>query len=103
MRKTKKKRAREYVRLLDKAHEAVRKAIETRNTGIAMELLEECQDAAIQLGGLIEESEGENFSTISILEDYCELVYQIHEAVREDAKADAGRFYKRLHKFSIQI
>ncbi|MBP1550072.1 MAG: hypothetical protein J6A05_08715, partial [Oscillospiraceae bacterium] len=43
----------------------------------AQNLLADCQDTAIQIGNLIEESEGEGFVTVSFLEEYCEALYEV--------------------------
>ena len=83
MRKTQKKEAGNFVELLAQAHEAVVKAVRAGKNYIAMDLLEQCQDGAIRLGNLVEKAEGEGGRIIPLLEDYCELVYQIHEEKSE--------------------
>ena len=102
MNKTQKKQAGDYLRLLEKAHDEVRKAIETKKYDVAMDLLEQCQDAAIELGNRIEAAEGEGFVTIPLLENYCELTYQIYEEIRQNHFASAGKVYKSLRKALIQ-
>ncbi len=79
MRKAQKQQAEDFVKLLDRAHKEIKKAIERKDGAAAADLLEQCQDGAIELGNMIEAEEGEGFVTISLLEEYCELVYQIHE------------------------
>lgn len=103
MNKTQKKQAGDYLRLLEKAHNEVRRAVETKKYDVAMDLLEQCQDAAIELGNRIEAAEGEGFVTIPLLEDYCELTYQIHEEIWQKHFASAGKVYKNLRKSLIQI
>ena len=103
MNKTQKKKAGDYLRLLEKAHDEVRKALETKKYDVAMELLEQCQDAAIELGNRIEAAEGEGFVTIPLLENYCELTYQIHEEIWQKQSASAGKVYKSLRRSLIQI
>ena len=39
--------------------------------------LQDCQDMAITIGGVIEESEGEGTSAVKALEEYCESLYQL--------------------------
>lgn len=102
MNKTQKKQAGDYLRLLEKAHDEVRKAIETKKYDVAMDLLEQCQDAAIELGNRIEAAEGEGFVTIPLLENYCELTYQIYEEIRQNHFASAGKVYKSLRRALIQ-
>ena len=79
MRKAQKKEAESFIILLEEAHKAVSKAMEAGKNYIVQDLLEQCQEGAIKLGELIESAEGERFKTIPLLEDYCELVYQIYE------------------------
>lgn len=103
MRKADKEQADEIVRLLGQVHEGIRKMLETGQKGTVLDLLSQCQDAAIQLGETIERSEGEGFVTVTLLEEYCELVYQIYESVRQGENIPAGKTYKNLHRSLILI
>lgn len=79
MRKSQKKQAEGFMELLEQVHEEIRKAIENQTMLTALALLADCQEGAIALGDLIEKAEGEDCKTIKTLEEYCELVYKIHE------------------------
>ncbi len=103
MKKTHKHQIISAIGLLDKAHDALKKAVETGNSDIALTLLEQCQDSAIQIGGMIEESEGEGFATVGLLENYCEQLYQTYELIRQKQSVSAGRIYKNLRKDLIRI
>lgn len=103
MKKTHKHQIISAIGLLDKAHDALKKAVETGNSDIALTLLEQCQDSAIQIGGMIEESEGEGFATVGLLENYCEQLYQTYELIRQKQSISAGRIYKNLRKDLIRI
>lgn len=103
MRSAQKKQAMEFVELLSRAHKEIRKAMEGKNQTAAMELLEQCQDGAIELGNMIEESEGEEFATVHLLEDYCELLYQFHEKKRLGISSNMGQDYKLMQKSLAQI
>ncbi len=103
MRKAQKQQAEEFAKLLDRAHNEIRKAIDRKDPGTARELLEQCQEGAIELGNMIEEEEGEGFITVSLLETYCELVYQIHETILYGAAVNGGRIQKRLRRLLVQI
>lgn len=46
----------------------------------ANQLLEDLQASAIQIGTTIEQFEGEATETVHLLEEYCELVYQLSQA-----------------------
>lgn len=89
--------------LLDKAHEAFKKAMETGNSDMTLSLLEQCQDSAIKIGGMIEKSEGEDFATIGLLENYCEQIYQTYELIRQQQALSIGKAYKKLCKDLIRI
>ena len=56
MRKSQIKQIQDMLALLGKAQDSIKKALETGNTEIALTLLEQSQDSAIQVGGMIEES-----------------------------------------------
>lgn len=103
MRKAQKQQALDFVKLLGQAHDAVKKNIEKRETAQAMELLGQCQQGAIELGHLIESTEGEGFSTITVLEDYCELVWHIYEEISQGSMLNASGIYKNLRKQLIRI
>ena len=78
MRRYQKKIANEYIQLLVQAHSAVKKSMEVRDEETVLDLLGQCQEAAIQLGTMIEAEEGEGFGTVKLLEDYCEVVFQVY-------------------------
>lgn len=103
MRKAQKKQAEEFVELLGQVHDEIRKAVDAKNYGLAMSLLEQCQEGAIKLGNLIELTEGEGFITIPLLEDYCELIYIIHEEIGQSQSVNENQVYKSLRKSLIQI
>lgn len=103
MRKSQQKQIQDMLAMLDKAHEAIKKAIETGNREIAFALLEQCQDSAIQIGGLIEESLGEDFVTVGMLESYCEQIFQTYEMIRQQQSLNINKACKNLHKELIRI
>ncbi len=103
MRKSQKKQIENMLDLLEQAHTAIKKAVETGNTEIALTLLEQAQDSAIQVGGMIEESLGEEFATVRILESYCEQVYQSYEMIRQQRAVNVGKVYKSLRRELIRM
>lgn len=103
MRKSQKRQIENMLTLLGKAQDAIKKALETENCEIALSLLERCQDSAIQIGGMIEESFGENFVTVELLENYCEQIYQIYELIRQGQPVNPNKTYKNLCKEQIRI
>lgn len=49
-----------------------------------VELLQECQEVAIAVGNSIEKSEGQNHVVVSLLEEYCEKLYQCSKELSEE-------------------
>lgn len=103
IRKVQKNQIEGIVGVLDKAHDAIKKAVETGNGEAALLLLEQCQDSAIQIGGMIEEYLGEDFVTIGLLESYCEQIYQTYELIRQNHSVNANKTCKVLRKELIRI
>lgn len=107
MRKAQKKMALEHVRTQYQAHDQIRNLIEEQNEDAAMDLLGLCQQGAIELGNLIEQTEGEDSPVIRLLEMYCEEVYRIYEGIRENMDGvnviNGKHVYNMLQKWLIQI
>lgn len=103
MRKAQKKQAEEFVELLGQVHNEIKKAISAGDVMMAQELLGQCQQGAIELGNLIEKTEGEGFVTVSYLEKYCEIVYGIYQEINAEAEVNAEKVYKHLRKALLTI
>lgn len=103
MRKAQKKQAERLAELLKQAHREIEKALKHRNQALALDLLEQCQSAAVELGTSIEEQEGEGFPTVKFLEDYCEGLYQFYEKIRLNEPVNEREEYNALKNFLIQI
>ncbi len=89
--------------LLREAHRNLKELIGNNNLNNAIALLSECQDGAIQLGTMIEESEGEGFATVGILEEYCEGIFQTHQMLMQGDYVDAEAAYIRLEAFQERV
>lgn len=103
MRAEQKKKAEDFLGLLEAAHDEICKAVEKNDISAALTLLEDCQNGALALGNMIEEIEGEEFVTVSILEEYCDQVYQIYESIAESGTAGINKIHKTLRKYWVQI
>lgn len=55
--------------------------VQNRNLETARQMLEACQNTAIQIGTMLEQKQGEGCAAVSLLEEYCELIFQIHEEI----------------------
>ena len=98
MRKYKKRDCLEIIKTLDSAHAEIAKCAERKDTEGAEVLLEQCQQAAIAIGNMIEESEGEGTEAVGKLEEYCELLYRVNEEIQNGSCANVRQMEKRLRK-----
>lgn len=83
MRKNVKEQLEGMILLLEEAWAEMDRALSNQAYITAQELLEETYQAAIQMGTVIEQWEGEGFVTVGILEEYCERIYEVHKALSE--------------------
>lgn len=103
MRKIQKKQILDFTALLEEAHEELKKVTGMKQYAEAADILSQCQQGALQIGELIEQEEGEGVPTISCLENYCELVFQVHESICQGGDVNPNRIYKNLRKSLINI
>lgn len=104
MRRKQKQQADELLRQMELAHDQIRNCIKQNNIPFAEQLLEDCQYAAVSLGTFIENIEGEGLPTVSLLEEYCELTYQMHENLEDGTgQSNPNEYYKRLKQKLIKI
>ena len=75
-----------FMELFYEAHGEVQKYMDAGESATVSNLLADCQESAISLGSMIEESEGEGFVTVHLLEDYCELLYKVSTEAAGDVK-----------------
>ncbi|MDE6942149.1 MAG: hypothetical protein K2P40_14565, partial [Lachnospiraceae bacterium] len=64
--------------------------------------MEECQNGGITVGTLIENTEGEGHPTVLLLEEYCEVAYQIHEELIQNKNVNTNKIYKLLRQKLIK-
>lgn len=105
MRKVQKQNLLEALKTLNLAHKEIKEELHRNNNATAQNMLSECQEFAISLGEIVEESEGEGHATVAKLELYCEKIY---EAYTEIGKANGrsineNEIYKRLERQLIEI
>lgn len=77
MRKYIKQNIIEILCTLHEAHDCIKNYIEKNERENAQAVLGDCQQVAIEIGNLIEETESESGGTIVLLENYCEELYKI--------------------------
>ena len=104
MRKSQKQQAEDLLGQMKEAHEQIKKCIGQGSIPQAMGLLEDCQNGAITIGTLIEDTEGEGHTTIPFLEEYCEIVYQIYQNLEGNNKEiNSNKFNKMLQQKLIKV
>lgn len=101
MRKFLKNSILEICKTMYEAHKNIKSLIEKKDFDCANIILGDCQNTAIQLGGIIEDSEGEGFVTVSFLEEYCEEIYNVSTSINENYNANKAQ--KSLDKILIKI
>ena len=79
----------EYIKVLDSLHKEIQVQINAETYERVPELFQKCQDHAILLGTMIEGRVGEGTAAVGCLEDYCECIYQIHEALEQKGSMKA--------------
>ena len=84
MRKYIKNRLFEILNSITHATDILKKLCDRRDEEHVPGLLEDMQQAAIEMGESIEEAEGEGTEAVRLLEDFCEKLYQISMAVPSD-------------------
>lgn len=98
MRKAQKRQIEETISLMEEVHNEMKRCIEKGAIAQVEKLLADCQNAAVAIGTLIEKTEGQGHHIITVLEEYCELVYQIHEYLLSDSGVNANKVYKSLRQ-----
>lgn len=101
MRRYIKKRLLSILDSMYEAHAILKKQLKKKNYGIANQLLEDCQACAIKVGTTIEQSEGEEGTdTVRMLEEYCEMVYQLSQSMASEVNSDKSikRLQKQIYK-----
>lgn len=91
----------EICKTMYEAHKNIKSLIEKKDFDCANIVLGDCQNTALQLGEIIENSEGEGFITVSFLEEYCEEVYKVSTSINENYNANKAQ--KSLDKSLIKI
>lgn len=87
-----KQQAAKLVALMEEAHVAIVQSVTVGRYQDAAQLLMACQNSAIQIGTMLEEHYGKDFVTVRILEEYCEILYQVYELLEETSNTDKAVF-----------
>ena len=103
MRYAQKKCAEDFLQILERAHTVLKKPVPDGQCEAVCGILNDCQQGAVILGNMIEQSEGEGFPTIPLLEEYCEAVYRIHGQLNRNTAHDAAGMYEETGRLLGRI
>ncbi|MBQ9610055.1 MAG: hypothetical protein IJV15_11520, partial [Lachnospiraceae bacterium] len=76
-----KKQVINYLNMTKEAHSAIVLMTMQGDIETSCNLLVACQESAVNIGELLEKTYGEGFEAVHILEEYCESVYQLYQAL----------------------
>jgi len=88
--------------LFGRAHEGIVTALMEGNAAAVADLLADCQDGAIALGTKIEEVKKDS-EVVGVLEQYCENLYTLHEAIFNEGISDIQTVIDELSKNLLMI
>lgn len=75
------------IELLQRAVQSVAKLLNEGNPAGAIDILIECQNSAIVLGSHIEKLYGLQTQTVAMLEQYCNVLYEVSGIITQDSNA----------------
>lgn len=97
MRKYIKKQVLEICSAMGRANELLRRGIEIKNIDCVMGMLCEQQDAAVRIGEVVEQTEGEGHHAVKLLEEYYELLWQISQTNDQLKQLKLSKQLRHLH------
>lgn len=113
MRQARKLEILNFIDGLHQAHGEIKEALVKCDLASVQNMLSECQEFAVDLGSVIEETEGESCITVSHVEEYCETLFRVFESVnpaeresflnKGNVASDANKAYKLLKKQLLRV
>lgn len=88
----------ESLNMLSQIHDEIRETLQKQQDAAVMKLLEQCQAIALEVGTRAEKGKGKHCEITAIMEDYCELVYEVNEQIWHGEYVNPGKVYKYLNK-----
>lgn len=101
MRKNIRKSIIEIVKTIYDAHDEIKKYIKNGDLESAGKIIGDCQDSVIAIGETIQSSEGEDFVTIELIENYCRDLFDAYNSL--DKETDYNELCKLLNKDLTKI
>ena len=103
MRKYLKSQCLNTIGVLGEAHEEITKCIERKQLDTVIDLLGQCQQGAIKVGETIDAAEGEGTDEVHLLEEYCEVIWQIGEDINSGVPVNARKAEIKLRRLLISV
>lgn len=101
MKRYKKQDILQSISILKKANDAVVKTIHKVKCPDLEETFAQCQESAILLGTYLETQGEEGISLVTILEDYCENIYQMSQSLQDESAC--RKISKKIQKQLVQV
>jgi len=98
MRKQIKQNILDIVKTIYDAHDDIKKLLKKGYKESAASLIGDCQDAALSVGNTIIDSEGEEFVTVGLIENYCKDLFEIYNSLEANDSYDCDSIYKTLNR-----
>ena len=94
-----------YIDLFKKLHQGIEAELADKSGNYAKVsgYLQTCQDKAIELGTMIENSEGLGHPTVTHLEEYCEEIFSVNEDIYSEHGLSAQSARTRLDGMLVRI
>lgn len=96
MRRKKKEQLLSLMQEYGEAHTELERLYQKGDLEACCELLTTCQETAVAIGEQIEEAEGSGAQTVQRVEEYCEDLYEIHQAIRSLNQAQVMPLFSKL-------
>lgn len=93
----------DYTDMMCQAYEGFISSFESEQYELALNILEKCQEVAISLGNSIEAKYGEGTKYVTIIEDYCESVYNLHCAIVEGNAEGINEYFSSMGNLTNAI
>ena len=93
----------EEILVLENAHISLYKLLALQEKATAMQLMARCQQCAVQIGENIERAIADSEELITLLEEYCELIFQIYELIQIGENLNSETVFQILQEQYLKI
>lgn len=92
-----------FLPLFVEVHEKIRQLVSNQEYDMVLQLFADCQDAAIQIGTMMEQEKGEGHPTVQLMEQYCETIFQLHTELSQGNLPELGVLSDFEKKFADSV